>query len=211
MKVPISRHTPKQGARDQASNQLRLGSLCNPLNGLTLVTDHEVQNPESFSSPCSTATTHLRLVCLCSFLLSLELSAPTAMEMRNPTGESRSSLPFPDTFTNTQRPVSSQLHSSESTLSLTGSHAYTQQTVLPMVAYRKQASRRNQPSSLPIYIFVFRSDLASQIIEWTQIAPNLLTVPEGWIFSNQHLQDSYSLFQVCSSQVLSCCRKDFSV
>ena len=116
----------KTGLREQVSNWLRLESLCNPLNGLTLVTDNEVQvqtlYPFHLLRALQLDTSEVFAVC--SFKLSPRLPAPPAMEMRKPTGESHSSLPF-WTHSHTQRPLSSQLLSGESTLSLTGSHAYT--------------------------------------------------------------------------------------
>lgn len=126
-----------------------------PTNGLTLVTDNEVQT----QTPCPFRLPRaVQLPISGSLLLarscSLKPSAPTAMEMRNPTGESRSSLPFRTHSPHTKASEFSA-HSGESTLSLIGSHAYTQQTVLPMVAYRKQGSRRNTLPPLPVYIFVF--------------------------------------------------------
>lgn len=116
----------RTSVREQVSNWLRLESLCNPLHGLTLVTDNEVQvqTPYPFHLVRALQLDTSGVFALCSSELSLRLPAPTAMEMRKPTGESHSSLPF-RTHSHTQRPLSSRLLSGESALSLTGSHAYT--------------------------------------------------------------------------------------
>lgn len=108
---------------------------------------------------------------------------------------------FPGAFT-THKGHWVLLRSRESTLSLTGSHAYTEWTALPMVAHKKQEPRRKSLPTAWLRLclsILFSNKNLSQITKWPKIAPKFLTVPAGWTVSYEDLQVLYNFFPVCLS------------
>lgn len=110
---------------EQESNAFRLGSLSNPLDGLALVTDDEVQ----LRPPCPLRRVRTRQLDVQGSFLSAPPSSlsscqhPPPWRWENPR-ENLALLCLSGHIHHIQRPLRSPLASRESTLSLTCSHAY---------------------------------------------------------------------------------------
>lgn len=88
---------------------------------------------------------------------------------------------FPGAFT-THKGHWVLLRSRESTLSLTGSHAYPEGTALPMVAHKKQEPRRKSLPTACLHLclsILFSNRNLSQITKMTKNGPYISHYPRG--------------------------------